>query len=330
VAAGALRRAVPKTARRRDGCVQPRRQTFRASQRRAHLRSRGVWVSAENEASDDSAVAAVEDSERVASGFPSLYESWFNGDLEALVATAIQNAKSAGVRSMEVYIPCVPNVDEVDFGTALNQKFAQRIAPELGMVEEYKKVRKYLVPYANVYWSIKAVVPALRSAGCSGKIAVVCADGVEKGTVALPTNVELVSLRSALSREAEMRGMDGIIVVDPRSTSHWTKGGALGGDSTTTVMLNSAFSETYDLCGPLPDCIPTLFVKRISKGWMFRVFPKSWEVCLERPDGSIEVLSTVDNTKPKLREVAKIVREESFKRYSIFNDRWSKGFGARL
>ena len=56
---------------------------------------------------------------------------------------------------------------------------------------------------------------------------------------------------------------------------------------------------------------------------------KNWEAYLERPDGSVELLESY-RTKPPLNEVAKLVRETSFKRYAINNDRFAKGFGARL
>ena len=56
---------------------------------------------------------------------------------------------------------------------------------------------------------------------------------------------------------------------------------------------------------------------------------QNWEAYLERPDGSVELLESY-RTKPPLNEVAKLVRETSFKRYAINNDRFAKGFGARL
>jgi len=50
---------------------------------------------------------------------------------------------------------------------------------------------------------------------------------------------------------------------------------------------------------------------------------------IEKPDGTVELLKTYQQ-KPPLGEVAKYVREESFKRYAINNDRYAKGFGGRL
>ena len=56
---------------------------------------------------------------------------------------------------------------------------------------------------------------------------------------------------------------------------------------------------------------------------------QNWEAYLERPDGSVELLKTY-RTKPPLNEVATLVRETSFQRYAINNDRYAKGFGGRL
>jgi hypothetical protein len=66
------------------------------------------------------------------------------------------------------------------------------------------------------------------------------------------------------------------------------------------------------------------FLKRISKGWIFRTFPGPWRAYLEKPDGGCELLGSYD-TKPELGEVAKMVREESFKRFAVGNDRWFDG-----
>ena len=54
------------------------------------------------------------------------------------------------------------------------------------------------------------------------------------------------------------------------------------------------------------------YVKRISKGWVFRSFPGPWEAYLEKPDGALELLKSYKK-KPELKEVAALVREESFK-----------------
>ena len=94
------------------------------------------------------------------------------------------------------------------------------------------------------------------------------------------------------------------------------------------VILNNAYSTTYGL-GNKRGYEEAYYLKRISKGWIFRAFPGKWQAYLERPDGSLELLASYA-TKPQLNEVATLVRDESFRRFAINNDRWSKGFGERL
>ncbi|CAM9201557.1 unnamed protein product, partial [Hapterophycus canaliculatus] len=63
------------------------------------------------------------------------------------------------------------------------------------------------------------------------------------------------------------------------------------------------------------------YLKRVSKGYVFRMFPKPWEALLEKPAGGVEVLGKYKD-KPLLRNVAKVVRQESMKRFGMSNDRW--------
>jgi hypothetical protein len=92
--------------------------------------------------------------------------------------------------------------------------------------------------------------------------------------------------------------------------------------------LNNAYSTSYDL-GNGRGFEEVYYLKRISKGWVYRAFPGPWKAFLEKPDGSCELLKSYKE-KPLLRDVATMVRDESFKRYAINNDRWSPGFGERL
>lgn len=58
---------------------------------------------------------------------------------------------------MEICFFPVPNIDEVQFGTALNKAFGTEVANDLGM-GEYKPgstIRTYLVQYSNAYWAKK-------------------------------------------------------------------------------------------------------------------------------------------------------------------------------
>lgn len=75
--------------------------------------------------------------------------------------------------------------------------------------------------------------------------------------------------------------------------------------------------------------VQVYYMKRISKGWVFRCYPGPWQALVERPDGSVQVLETYDQ-RPLLRDASKVVRDFSFQRFAIFNDRYAKGFGGRL
>lgn len=99
-------------------------------------------------------------------------------------------------------------------------------------------------------------------------------------------------------------------------------------DKAPYLILNNAYSTTYGL-GNKAGYEEAYYLKRISKGYIFRAFPGPWCAYLEKPDGNVELLSYFGE-KPQLNEVAKMVRDESFQRFAINNDRWSPGFGERL
>lgn len=69
----------------------------------------------------------------------------------------------------------VPNIDEVQFGTAINKAFGTEVAKDLGM-GEYKPgstIRTYLVQYCNIYWAKKAsgvcvvIIASRQDGGCT-------------------------------------------------------------------------------------------------------------------------------------------------------------------
>lgn len=61
-------------------------------------------------------------------------------------------------KPVEICFFPVPNLEEVQFGTATNKAFGTEVAKDLGM-DEYKPgstIRTYLVQYSNIYWAKKA------------------------------------------------------------------------------------------------------------------------------------------------------------------------------
>mmetsp|Transcript_12349 Transcript_12349/g.17741 ORF Transcript_12349/g.17741 Transcript_12349/m.17741 type:complete len:165 (-) Transcript_12349:118-612(-) len=134
-----------------------------------------------------------------------------------------------------------------------------------------------------------------------------------------------------MSPEARQNGRNGEIVMccNPGGEETWDRlVSAHASPNAPFIVLNNAYSTSYDL-GNKRGFEEAYYLKRISKGWVFRQFPGPWQAYIEKPDGSVELLESY-KTKPLLRDVSNLVREESFKRYAINNDRWSQGFGGRL
>ena len=112
---------------------------------------------------------------------PKLYQGWFDDQIAKQASTAISKALSSGIKNMEVQFPPVPNVDEVKFGTPLNQKFGTTlVARDLKVKGGYKpgsKVSRNLLAYSNIYWAKKIAGAA---AGGFGKpVGVLTAEAVD-------------------------------------------------------------------------------------------------------------------------------------------------------
>jgi hypothetical protein len=235
-------------------------------------------------------------------------------------------------KKMEVNFPPVPNVEEVRFGTPLNQKFGKNIVEkELQVAGGYKpgsELSRDLIAYSNVYWAKKL------SSSFGRPTAVVTAERVnysickKMGNFISKTGF-ISSFKCNDGSKDGKSNNEGIICINPGGEETWerliTK---FGCNNSPFLVLNNAYSTSYDL-GNTKGFEEVYYLKRISKGWLFRSFPGKWQAYIERPDGSCELLQEFDY-KPTLRDASKLVREESFKRYAIFNDRWSQGFGGRL
>lgn len=278
---------------------------------------------------------------------PDLYNGWFtgtytymgsDGETERTVAgtneindnmlAAVQAARADGITKMEVTFPPVPNLEEVDFGTALNFQFSKEIREEMGILDVKMKteVRRALVDWANLHWArrLSGAFPA----GTPTFIA--HCDQTDKSPANSPGDNVWVGPLARLPVGSVGEGQV-LVTVNPGVEEVWLKHRKVAEPGATHVFLNSISGGwTYELGGPCSDeyeCI--YFLKRISKGWVFRQYPGPWQALVEAPDGSVICLQTFDK-KPLLRDAAKVVREFSFSKFSIFNDRYAKGFGGRL
>lgn len=203
----------------------------------------------------------------------------------------------------------------------------------MASASDYPLIKRYLAQFCNLYWAKH--VSMCHSFRGKTVWALSC-DGVAKNRAeGALNNVKLGSVRNP-PKKGEISPDDVVIILDPRDTNAWVKGAKLlpqGGEG-AVVFLNSQFNETYGLTGPrngvLKETEPVYFLKRVTRGYVFRSFPEPWLAYLEKPDMSVEVVGEFDGL-PKLSEVAKVVREVSNNRYGgFYNDRYVRGFGGRL
>ena len=259
---------------------------------------------------------------------PKLYDDWFNDQLCKQAGAAISKAIQAGERNMEVQFPPVPNVDEVKFGTPLNQKFGTNlVARDLKVKGGYKpgsKVSRNLLAYANIYWA-KRLAGALRGGALGRKpVGVLTAEAVDFEEIGNMGDLSRSGKIFQDKSRKEGRNGEAMIVINPGGEEIWDRlVSAHGQPNCPFVILNNAYSTSYDL-GNQKGFEEVYYLKRVSKGWVFRSYPGDWQAYLEKPDGTVELLQSYKK-KPPLREVSELVRETSFKRYAVFNDRWMGG-----
>jgi hypothetical protein len=184
-------------------------------------------------------------------------------------------------------------------------------------------IARQQVAFANIYWA-KQLAGAVSGGVMGGKpVTVLSAD---------PVSYDQIKNKGGIAKMGPLRmGRDAptdaaaIIAINPGGEEQWDRlrNAMTKNNKAPFVVLNNAYSTTYGL-GNQRNYEEAYYLKRITKGWVFRAYPGPWKAYLEKPDGSCELLKTY-KTKPQLNEVAEIVREESFKRYAINNDRWMSG-----
>mmetsp|Transcript_1835 Transcript_1835/g.2639 ORF Transcript_1835/g.2639 Transcript_1835/m.2639 type:complete len:289 (+) Transcript_1835:75-941(+) len=264
-------------------------------------------------------------------GIPKLYEGYFNEQIAKQASSALSRAIGAGKTKIEIQLPPVPNVEEVRFGTPLNQKFGKGvIVKDLKIKGGYtpgSEVSRQLIGYSNVYWAKKLAGAATSKR--SNCVSILTSEPINFASIQSMGGLTRSGKVMSDKARKETRNNECIICVNPGGEETWDRlFSAHTAPGNPFVVLNNAYSTSYDL-GNKRGYEEAYYLKRISKGWVYRSFPGNWEAYIEKPDGSCELLESY-KTKPLLREVSTLVREESFKRYAINNDRWTQGFGGRL
>lgn len=267
---------------------------------------------------------------------PKLYDCYFDSQIAKQAATAVSNAVKSGKTKIEVYFPPVPNLDEVRFGTPLNKRFGTNVvAKELSVTTGYvpgSDLARQQVAFANLYWA-KMLAGAMGGGFGGGKqVNVISSEPVSFDQIKSKGDISRMAPLQA-GRENKLTEGNSVdaayIAINPGGEEVWDRvRSSYGCNKGPFLVLNNAYPTSYGL-GNKCNYEEVYYMKRISKGWIYRAFPGPWRAYLEKPDGACELLQSY-NTKPQLNDVAKLVREESFKRFAINNDRWTPGFGERL
>jgi len=261
-----------------------------------------------------------------ANEFPNLYKGWIKSDggqIESQMVKATKAALGKGVKYMEVLFDPVPNLDEVAFGTAWNQKLRKEVSSTL-KVPEYACNRggPATLEWSNIYSASqlargvgrkKVVALSISGEGCKGQF--------------LPTltkGMQLLPLKDTKRKdylEGQLKGTDLVIVLSPCQESHYIDAKSVGDALGCPVLaLNSPYSYRYDIGGGKPFELAYV-MKRIPKGWIFRQFPGAFEAIIEGPNYEVFKADKFD-AQPSLPVITKVSMAASANKYGAAgNDR---------
>lgn len=114
-----------------------------------------------------------------------------------------------------------------------------------------------------MYWA-KKIAPAL--GGFGKDVHVLTAEQVKFDEIRNSGVKSMGSLRSTGTKKGAL------IAVNPGGEETWERIRASQGSPSPFLILNNAYSTTYEL-GNKQDYEEVYYLKRISKGWVFRAFP---------------------------------------------------------
>lgn len=162
----------------------------------------------------------------------------------------------------------------------MNQKFGTNvIGKDLKVKGGYKpgsNLSRQLVGFSNLYWAKK--IASAVGGGILGKAVTVLS--AEQVTFNQVQSLGAMSTIGPLTMQATP-GKGAVICVNPGGEETWDRlYNALGSKSGPFVILNNAYSTTYDL-GNKRGYEEAYYLKRVSKGWVYRSFPGPWQAYLE-------------------------------------------------
>lgn len=161
-----------------------------------------------------------------------------------------------------------------------------------------------MILFSNFYWAKK-----IANAISSDSVACLTTEPISFESIKSLGKIYRTGNTNARNKTDQEKKKECLICINPGGDEQWDRlFNGLTSSKSTFIVLNNSFSTSYDL-GNKRGYEEAFYMKRISKGWVYRCFPGSWEAYLEKPDGSLEKLKSYD-TKPSLREVSELVREE--------------------
>lgn len=263
--------------------------------------------------------------------FPNLYKGWIKTEGDQIGKQIIASTKAALSKNenkfLEVLFDPVPNLDEVAFGTEWNKKLRKDVCENL-KVPDFATNRggPSTLEWSNIYWGNR-LAEGLKSQFKGDIILLsISGEGLKgQNTPTLTKGARLLGINVVKKSPVELINNDGpvglFILLSPCSETHYKDGIQLAEKfGVPLIALNAPFSYRYDVGGGSPFLL-SYVMKRIPKGWIYRQYPKDFEIILEGPD--YEILRAYSSSvQLPLPEISRISMQASAEKYgSTGNDR---------
>lgn len=261
-----------------------------------------------------------------ANELPNLYRGWIKADGDQIAKQMISAVKASLAKKeklIEVIFDPVPNLDEVTYGTPWNLKFRKEVNANLKVTDAAtKRSAPSVLEWSNIYWAnrlvagigAKNVVTLSISGEGTGKVG-------DKYVPTLSNGMKLITFNEGKKVLKQPGDASLIILLSPVAEGQYREAEKLGMLLNCPIIcLNSAYSYRYDIGAGTPWTLAYV-MKRIPKGWIFRIYPGKFDAIVEGPD--YEITRTCQYEKqPKLTEISKANQKKSAELYGpTGNDR---------